>query len=307
MTTPRTGRPNGRPKKTPLLVVPCELGFDEIVEAVTCIGIEDIVWRRKRREAEGAIMEWPGLTPTAKLVGKFLVWHINRDVGFDFHPFRKIAEDARVKRGLETVKEAFEQLVAAGIARRQCDDRKRWRTTLPVLVNGSGKQGYKNAGRTGGKSPVGRGGKPGHRPTYHPPRRGCKPGFSPPTTGGKTPPALLNQWVTDPLNNKRLNNVVASETLGAEAPASARGAADEKSEADLSREIPRLLGKDIWAAWFADKPAELANGVVTVWAPTTWQRDHVEQRYIRALERICLKVLGKPARVEVCVPPKTKI
>jgi hypothetical protein len=83
-----------------------------------------------------------GFAPATSKVLGYLLGHINRDKGYDWHSAATIARELAMTT--RTVERSFKELVDAGWASREhfivggSQASKRWRTTLPKLVAAGG-------------------------------------------------------------------------------------------------------------------------------------------------------------------------
>ena len=131
-------RPRGRPKKPLMVSQRCTDGFEVVAAAVVGIARSKGCWSAAKERARAAVDKDPHLSPYSWKVFGFLLEHINRAKGFDWHGVEALATN----RGMNprTVQKAFEQLSERGHILRRYEiitgskASKVWHTTLPTLV-----------------------------------------------------------------------------------------------------------------------------------------------------------------------------
>ena len=159
-------RARGRPRKRPLIERRCTDGFEMIAQAVVAIASQRS-WPAVKERVRSWADRDPDLTPSAVKVLGFLLEHINRKQGVDWHGRQHIAKSL----GLDeyTVRDAFNLLDKCGYSRREYKivpvkhRSKVWQTTIPKLVDAAQAVAADKAARVsneGVKNPQRRGKKP---------------------------------------------------------------------------------------------------------------------------------------------------
>lgn len=128
-------RRRGRPRKPPLVSAPCTIPFDTVCAALVGWATRPDIWFDAVRSVRNAVAQDRSLDPVAPLVMSFLLDHVNRSCGRDWHS--RIAIAAALGRSDAAVKRALSQLVATGRIQRRVrpDSGRCWETTVPVLMH----------------------------------------------------------------------------------------------------------------------------------------------------------------------------
>ncbi len=132
-------QPRGRPRKPEAPPQPCTEAFDTISGEIVAIAQSKSLWPAAKERVRTKAACDPRLTPTSFKVVTFLLDHVNRKCGYDWHGSVAIAEALGLSK--KSVKRAFQQLANAGYIKRAYEIRggtqasQFWKTTLPALVD----------------------------------------------------------------------------------------------------------------------------------------------------------------------------
>ena len=135
---PRMPR-RGRPRKTILPATPCTDRFDVVAAAVVGIASKRREWAAAKERVRSRADRRRDFSPATPKVLGYLLEKINREHGYDWHAAVTIA--AYLGLSIRTVERTFSELGDAGAILRQhviaegSRASKRWRTTLPWLVD----------------------------------------------------------------------------------------------------------------------------------------------------------------------------
>jgi hypothetical protein len=167
---PRKPR-RGRPRKTILPATPCTDRFDVVAAAVVGIASKRREWAAAKERVRSRADRRREFSPATPKVLGYLLEKINRERGYDWHAAATIAADLGLS--VRTVERAFSELRDAGTILREhvmvegSRASKRWRTTLPWLVDASRDLESERVARTGetpakktGKDPTDKEGGP---------------------------------------------------------------------------------------------------------------------------------------------------
>ena len=129
----------GRPRKPPAVDQRCKEDFGTVAMALAGIARQKTLWGAGRERARRWADRDRRLRPVSIKVLGFLLEHVNRNAGFDWHSAATIAADLGVTT--RAVENAFSELTMAGYLLREpvttngrAKATRPWRTTIPALV-----------------------------------------------------------------------------------------------------------------------------------------------------------------------------
>lgn len=139
----------GRPPKPELTPQPCTETFGVVASKIAAIAKDKSLWQAAKERTRAKADRDPMLSPCSRKVFNFLLDHVNRDKGYDWHGNKSIAADRNMHR--RTAQKGSKQLAERGYILRDSVS-GRWRTTLPCLIDAAEEIRQEKASKSAGET-----------------------------------------------------------------------------------------------------------------------------------------------------------
>jgi hypothetical protein len=197
----------GRPRKPRPVDRSCKDDFDTVAMAVVGIANKQTLWSASKERVRRWADRDRCLRPASTKVLGYLLEHINKRAGYDWHDTDTIAGDLGLS--VSAVEKAFGELIPGGYLLRQSEAvsgrrkaTRRWRTTIPALMGAAKEVSAEREARARarlGMTPAGSG--PGQKMDLDPDKKAVGPGQKNRDGPGQISGCSLREPIkTEPIN-----------------------------------------------------------------------------------------------------------